>query len=121
MCTTAGWERKVGSGGTHCEEGATQRGVAPAPTQDASRRSSVGAQASRRGLPGRCTIRMHEAVRVADRLFHAAGTNGIYRKYGLERYFRDVHTAVQHAAGLPVHIESAGKVLLGLRLHDLGW
>jgi alkylation response protein AidB-like acyl-CoA dehydrogenase len=64
---------------------------------------------------------MHEAVRVVDRLFHAAGTNGIYRKYGLERYFRDVHTAVQHAAGLPVHIESAGKVLLGLRPHDLGW
>src|SRR5919109_1382031 len=60
---------------------------------------------------------MHEAVRVVDRLFHAAGTNGIYRKYGLERYFRDVHTAVQHAAGLPVHIESAGKVFLGLRPH----
>src|SRR5262245_42399192 len=64
---------------------------------------------------------MHEAVRVVDRLFHAAGTNAIYRKYGLERYFRDVHTAVQHAAGLPVHIESAGKVFLGLRPHDLGW
>ena len=64
---------------------------------------------------------MHEAVRVVDRLFHAAGTNGIYRKHGLERYFRDVHTAVQHAAGLPVHIESAGKVFLGLRPQDLGW
>jgi alkylation response protein AidB-like acyl-CoA dehydrogenase len=64
---------------------------------------------------------MHEAVRVVDRLFHAAGTNGIYRKHGLERYFRDVHTAVQHAAGLPVHLEAAGKVFLGLRPHDLGW
>ena len=64
---------------------------------------------------------MHEAIRVVDRLFHAAGTNGIYRKYELERYFRDVHTAVQHAAGLPVHIESAGKVFLGLHPHDLGW
>jgi len=64
---------------------------------------------------------MHEAVRVVDRLFHAAGTNAIYRKNGLERYFRDVHTAVQHAAGLPVHIESAGKVFLGLRPPDLGW
>lgn len=64
---------------------------------------------------------MHEAVRVVDRLFHAAGTNGIYRKHGLERYFRDVHTAVQHAAGLPVHFEAAGKVFLGLRPHDLGW
>jgi alkylation response protein AidB-like acyl-CoA dehydrogenase len=64
---------------------------------------------------------MHEAVRVVDRLFHAAGTNAIYRKNGLERYFRDVHTAVQHAAGLPVHIEAAGKVFLGLRPQDLGW
>jgi alkylation response protein AidB-like acyl-CoA dehydrogenase len=64
---------------------------------------------------------MHEAVRVVDRLFHAAGTNGIYRKHGLERYFRDIHTAVQHAAGLPVHLEAAGKVFLGLRPHDLGW
>ena len=64
---------------------------------------------------------MHEAVRVVDRLFHAAGTNAIYRKHGLERYFRDVHTAVQHAAGLPIHIESAGKVFLGLRPQDIGW
>jgi alkylation response protein AidB-like acyl-CoA dehydrogenase len=64
---------------------------------------------------------MHEAVRAVDRVFHAAGTNAVYRKYGLERYFRDVHTAVQHAAGLPVHFESAGKVFLGLRPHDVGW
>jgi alkylation response protein AidB-like acyl-CoA dehydrogenase len=64
---------------------------------------------------------MHEAVRVVDRLCHVAGTNGIYRKHGLERYFRDVHTAVQHAAGLPVHLEAAGKVFLGLRPQDLGW
>ena len=64
---------------------------------------------------------MHEAVRVVDRLFHAAGTNAIYRKNGLERYFRAIHTAAQHAAGLPVHIESAGKVFLGLRPSDMGW
>jgi hypothetical protein len=35
-------------------------------------------------------------------------------------YVRDVHTAVPHAAGLPVHLETAGKVCLGLRPHDLG-
>ena len=64
---------------------------------------------------------MHEAVRAVDLLFHAAGTNAVYRKHGLERYFRDVHTAVQHAAGLPVHIESAGKALLGLQPNDIGW
>src|SRR5438128_9529329 len=46
MYTTADWERKAGSGGTHCEEGAKQRGVAPAPTRDASRQSSLCAPAS---------------------------------------------------------------------------
>jgi alkylation response protein AidB-like acyl-CoA dehydrogenase len=64
---------------------------------------------------------MHEAVRAVDLIFHAAGTNALYRKYPLERYFRDVHAAVQHAAGLPGHYESAGKVLLGLRPEGMGW
>jgi alkylation response protein AidB-like acyl-CoA dehydrogenase len=64
---------------------------------------------------------MHAAVQAVDLVFHAAGTNAIYRKYELERYFRDVHTAVQHAAGLPAHFESAGKVFLGLRPPDIGW
>jgi len=64
---------------------------------------------------------MHEAVRAVDQVFHAAGTNAVYRKNRLERYFRDVHAAVQHAAGLSVHFEGAGKVLLGLRPSDIGW
>lgn len=64
---------------------------------------------------------MQEAVRAVDVLFHAAGTNAVYRKCPLERYFRDVHTAVQHIAGLPMHYESAGKALLGLRPNDMGW
>jgi alkylation response protein AidB-like acyl-CoA dehydrogenase len=64
---------------------------------------------------------MHEAVRAVDRLFHAAGTNAVYRKHRLERYFRDIHAAVQHAAGLASHVEGAGKVLLGLRPSDIGW
>src|SRR5919109_1943518 len=64
---------------------------------------------------------MHEAVRAVDLVFHAAGTNALYRKYPLERYFRDIHAAVQHAAGLPSHYESAGRVLLGLRPDGVGW
>ena len=67
------------------------------------------------------THAMHEAVRAVDVVFHTAGTNAVYRKHPLERYFRDIHVAVQHAAGLPVHVESAGKALLGLRPMDLGW
>lgn len=64
---------------------------------------------------------MHEAVRAVDLVFHAAGTNAVYVRNPLERHFRDVHVAVQHAAGLPGHYESAGKVLLGLRPTDPGW
>jgi alkylation response protein AidB-like acyl-CoA dehydrogenase len=64
---------------------------------------------------------MQEAVRTVDLVFHAAGTNALYRKYPLERFFRDIHAAVQHAAGLPVHYETAGKVLLGLRPDGIGW
>jgi indole-3-acetate monooxygenase len=64
---------------------------------------------------------MHEAVRAVDLVFHAAGTNALYRKYPLERYFRDIHAAVQHAAGLPIHYVSAGQALLGLRPDGVGW
>ena len=64
---------------------------------------------------------MHESVRAVDLVFHAAGTNAIYTRLPLERAFRDVHVAVQHAAALPSYFESAGKVLLGLRPGDPGW
>ncbi len=64
---------------------------------------------------------MHEAVRAVDKVFHAAGTNAVYTRLPLERAFRDVHVAVQHAAALPGYYESAGKVLLGVRPEDVGW
>jgi len=64
---------------------------------------------------------MHESVRAVDKVFHAAGTNAIYTRLPLERAFRDIHVAVQHAAALPGYFESAGKVLLGLRPADPGW
>ena len=64
---------------------------------------------------------MHEAARAVDIVFHAAGTNAIYAKNPLERYFRDIHVTLQHGAALPAHFESAGKSLLGLRPTDPGW
>ena len=51
----------------------------------------------------------------------AAGTNAIYTRNPLERHFRDIHVAIQHNAGFPVHYESAGKVLMGLRPSEPGW
>jgi alkylation response protein AidB-like acyl-CoA dehydrogenase len=67
------------------------------------------------------THAMHEATRAVDIVFHAAGTNAVYAKNPLERYFRDAHVTLQHGAALPQHFESAGKALLGLRPTDPGW
>src|SRR5262249_1049654 len=44
------------------------------------------------------THALHEAVRSVDLVFHAAGTNAVYAHNRLERHFRDIHVAVQHAA-----------------------
>ena len=54
------------------------------------------------------THSLNEAVRVADRCFHAAGTNAASAANRLERFLRDAHTAVLHAAGQPIHREVAG-------------
>jgi hypothetical protein len=54
-------------------------------------------------------------------VFRSAGTNAIYTHNPLERHFRDIHVAIQHNAGFPVHWESAGKVLMGLRPSEPGW
>ena len=67
------------------------------------------------------THAVRESVRAVDLLFHAAGTNAIYRKHPLERFFRDIHVAVQHGSGLTSNFESGGQVLMGLRPGDFGW
>ena len=64
---------------------------------------------------------IHKSVRAVDLVFHTAGTNAIYTANPLERYFRDIHVAVQHNTAFPVHFKSAGKVLLGLRPSEPGW
>ena len=67
------------------------------------------------------THAMHETVRAVDLVFRAAGTNAIYTRNPLERHFRDIHVAIQHNAGFPIHYELAGKVLMGLRPSEPGW
>jgi len=64
---------------------------------------------------------IHESVRATDLIFHVAGTNAIYTANALERQFRDIHVAAQHGAAFPIHYESAGKVLMGLRPAEPGW
>ena len=62
-----------------------------------------------------------QALKAIDLLFHAAGTNGIFRKRPLERVFRDAHVAIQHLAGHTSHYEAAGRVMFGLPAGDIGW
>jgi alkylation response protein AidB-like acyl-CoA dehydrogenase len=56
---------------------------------------------------------IHESVRAIDLVFHAAGTNAIYKANPLEQHFRDIHVAVQHIVASSIHYESAGKVMMG--------
>jgi alkylation response protein AidB-like acyl-CoA dehydrogenase len=65
------------------------------------------------------THAMNVSVEVADLCFHAAGTSAISTQNRLERFFRDAHTAVQHAAGQPIHTRMGGKVLLGVQTAPL--
>lgn len=67
------------------------------------------------------THSIHQAARAVDLLFHAAGTNAIHRRNGLERRWRDVHVVVQHGAGLLSNYEFGGQALLGMAPKDAGW
>lgn len=67
------------------------------------------------------THSIHQSAQAVDLLFHAAGTNAIHRRHGLERRFRDAHVVMQHGAGLPANYESGGQALLGLPPKDPGW
>ena len=63
----------------------------------------------------------YEAARAVDLAFQAAGTNAAHTANRLERYFRDVHVAVQHAATAPHNYAGAGRVFLGLPAGIPGW
>jgi alkylation response protein AidB-like acyl-CoA dehydrogenase len=67
------------------------------------------------------THAMRESVRAVDLLYYAAGTNAIHESNGLEFYFRDLHTAGQHIAGLHSNFEYGGQVLMGLAPRASGW
>lgn len=67
------------------------------------------------------THSIHQATRAVDMLFHAAGTNAIHRRNGLERRWRDIHVVAQHGAGLLSNYEFGGQALMGLRPSDAGW
>lgn len=67
------------------------------------------------------THSMRESMRAVDMLFGTAGTNSIHESNDLELYFRDIHTACQHIAGLHSNFEYGGQILMGLPPGASGW
>lgn len=56
------------------------------------------------------------AARAVDRMYEAAGGTAVFRSSALQRCFRDVHTATQHAMVSPATLELTGGLLLGQEL-----
>ncbi len=67
------------------------------------------------------THAIHESARAIDMLYHGSGSNAVRRGNLLERYFRDIHAAMMHAAGLPANFEQGGRLALGLPPGAPGW
>jgi alkylation response protein AidB-like acyl-CoA dehydrogenase len=54
------------------------------------------------------------AARVVDRMYDAAGGSAVFHTSPLQRCFRDIHVATQHAMVAPATMETYGSVLLGV-------
>ncbi|MBM7117201.1 acyl-CoA dehydrogenase family protein [Archangium primigenium] len=59
------------------------------------------------------------AARVVDRMYEAAGGASVYRASPLQRCFRDIHVATQHAMVAPATLETIGAVLLGVEANTV--
>ncbi|MDP8922458.1 MAG: acyl-CoA dehydrogenase family protein [Chloroflexota bacterium] len=60
------------------------------------------------------TFGAHQAMSVADTLFHAAGSSAIFTANPFERRFRDIHAVSQQVQARQTHFETVGQFLLGL-------
>lgn len=60
-----------------------------------------------------CSHAIHEALRVADLTYKAAGVDAIFAGSAFQRRFRDIHTLSQQIQSRDSHYEAVGQVLLG--------
>jgi indole-3-acetate monooxygenase len=59
------------------------------------------------------THAVRASAQVVDRMYEAAGGASVYRSSPLQRCFRDIHVATQHAMVAPATLETIGAVFLG--------
>lgn len=127
--TLAGGKRPAGSKRSLAERELTQLTVARAEARLASARALVRetvAEVEACAREGTVTVRQRARLRLAachgmeaaaaavDLVYGAAGGSSIYAKSPLERAFRDIHVATQHAMVSDAVLGLAGRVLLGL-------
>jgi alkylation response protein AidB-like acyl-CoA dehydrogenase len=87
---------------------------------DAAAHCTREAEAGEISLDSRARLRLaatnatRQAAQAVDRLYEAGGGTSIYRSSALQRRFRDVHVATQHAMVAPATYELVGRLLLGV-------
>jgi alkylation response protein AidB-like acyl-CoA dehydrogenase len=126
----AGAKKPSGSSRALAERPATQEGVARAEagllaaralldraladawaTAGAGRLPKLEERRALRLASTHATLSAAEAI---DRLYHLAGGTAVYQSSPLQRVFRDVHVATQHAMVAPRTYELGGRLRLGL-------
>lgn len=60
------------------------------------------------------TYAIRSAAQTVDISYNLSGSDAIFTPNAIHRYFQDIHVITQHAQGRPVHLETAGRFLLGL-------
>jgi len=122
----AGGKRPVGSARSLAERSVVQVEVARAEAARRSARAFVRevldqATASaevtdedRRNLRLAATNATWAAAGAVDRMYHAAGGSAIHEASPLQRVFRDIHVATQHAMVAERTLEPVGRMALGL-------
>ena len=64
------------------------------------------------------TVAMENAVRVVDLALRAVGGASYFKRFPLERYYRDVRAALFHPVGTDQTFELLGKTAFGIPMLD---
>ena len=68
----------------------------------------------RRDIRLATTFTTHACAEAINRMYNLGGGTSVYRRSPLQRIFRDVHVAKQHAMVSPATLELTGRLFLGL-------